>query len=98
MTRRLCLLDEDRMLLRPISIRFWSLFILSLVCGVVLATSYGAWMVVRQDYLAYSSTLSDVLKQRDGLMRVCVLKDDAAKAKLQDVKKKAPVPPNIGGE
>jgi hypothetical protein len=94
MTRRLCLLDDDRLQLHPISIRFWCLFILALVLGVVLAVSAGAWYVVRQDYIAYSSTLTQVLEQRDNLMRVCVALDE--KAKTKTAAKKTVL--GIGGE
>ena len=90
---RLCILDDVRLQLKPVSLRLWFTAILCLVCGVVLATSYGAWMVVRQDYQSYSSTLTQVLEQRDNLMRVCVARDDASKAKVRKN-----VPQNVGGE
>ena len=91
--KRLALLDDERLSLHPVSLRLWLLSLLCLICGVVLATSYGAWMVVRHDYEAYSSTLTQVLEQRDNLMRICVARDDSMRAKV-----KRNVSQNIGGE
>lgn len=90
---RLCILDDQKLQLRPVNIRLWFGFLLAFVLGTVLAVSAGAWWVVRQDYIAYSSTLTQVLEQRDNLMRICVARDDAAKQKV-----KKNVPQNIGGE
>ena len=63
-----------------------------LVCGVVLATSYGAWMVVRSDYVRFNSMLNEAVTRNDRLMAICVRVDDQAKAKVKRL------PLGIGGE
>lgn len=90
---RICILDDQKLQLKPVSLRLWFGFFLAFILGTVLAVSAGAWWVVRQDYIAYSSTLTQVLEQRDNLMRICVARDDAMK---QKVKKNVPL--NVGGE
>ena len=79
MTDRLCILDDVRLELRPVNLRLWIGVIVLFIAATVFGVSAGAWYIVRQDYVTYSSMMSDALAQRDGMMRICVLQEDATK-------------------
>ena len=90
---RLCILDDVRLQLKPVSLRLWFTAILCLVCGVVLAVSAGAWYVVRSDYVFLNATIHEAVERNDNLMRICVRSDEQMKQKV-----KRNVPQNVGGE
>lgn len=90
---RLCILDDERLQLKPVSLRLWFAFLLAFVLGTALAVSAGAWWIVRQDYIHMNGIINEAVTRNDRLMAICVMSEKQAKEKV-----KRNVPLNIGGE
>jgi hypothetical protein len=91
---RLAVLDEQLQRFDVINLRLLFGMIAILVLGSVFATSMAAWWFVRKDLGEYSAALTDAISQRDHLMTICVMRDDATKAEVRARKTKL----GIGGE
>jgi hypothetical protein len=94
--KRLAILDDERLQLKPVNIRLWVGIVLIFILGAVFATAAGTAYIVRRDYLTMNGIINEAVTRNDRLMAICVLANEQTKQKMQQVKKQ--VPPNIGGD
>lgn len=91
---RLALLDTELERMHSVNLRLWIGVIMVFVALTTFTVSWAAWIVVRRDYVNFNAITAEALAQRDRLMDICVMRDNATKAQVKQVKAKL----NIGGE